>query len=437
MLRAVVFLVITGITAPAARADYQPTSQEFTQIAQFLAEGGAAPGTAGMPCDTGCQSLMASQGALPQNARGNLIRQGLAALRTDIKTLPLPRVLAPVPLALATGWRIGNGLNAKFLHLGWAYEESPEWTQPTAHFCEDGCSLTRGVSVDHGQWFITWYFDSGASHGYQNTYVEARPDGCDTAGPPTPPWPFTPRDGDLISCRKNPCCWPPIYGENQGVGYATTKESDILQGAELVPYVGQPYDKWTGNWNGSPGSGDAVVEDAPDVMDNASGVAEELARDFIYDQLAAGQGEDPLQALHDTDELLESPHRQEPTGDTEDIVRDCAVPLWHYTEDFRAIEIYVSKALIASPENPPHPEGGFATTITPLDPDWTQPSLALHLFDEVKPTDSWVLMCWNVGQNRRFRPTGTEPDYWYTPGTAGNPVPVAPAAWGFNPMPAQ
>jgi hypothetical protein len=430
-------VMVASLGAPsAARADYQPTSAEYTQIGQFLAKGGAAPGTAGMDCGSGCQSLMAAQAALPPNSRGGLIRRGLAALRTNVGELPKSRLLSPVGLSIATGWRVGNLANSKFLHLGWNYEEDAEWTQPRAYFCQDpdGCPRTWGVFVETGEWFILWWFQSSASHGWTDTYVEEGPDdGCTVdIRPPVPPWPFAPRVGtEPLSCRKNPCCWPPVYGTNVGVGYATKTEEDILGDADIVPYTDQPYDRWTQNWDGAPADGDEVIAETPGVLDSASGVDQELAKDFILSQFTSTV-DNPQVVADRTTTILDNQSDENKRGTTEDIIEDCSVPLWHYTNANAAQLIYTQQRLFASQPNPPHPSGAFATTITPLD-DWTQSSLGAHL--GIASAQAWVLMCWDVGPNRAFRPEGT-PDYWYIPADSGDEVRVAVAAWGFNPMPA-
>jgi hypothetical protein len=423
-----------AIGAGPAQAGYQPTDVQLTQVAQFLAHGGAAPATAGMDCDAGCRGLVAAEAALPNNSRGGLIRRGLAALRTRVGELPKARLLTGLGLSFITGWRIGSGINSKFLRLGATSEENAERLSPTAHFCEAGCALSRGVWVGSGQWYIVWYFQSSAAHGYQDTYVEEGPDGCPVSiRPPTPPWPFVPRAGGSVGCLKNPGEWPPLYGDNVGLGYSTTSESDILQGGKFVPWTDQPYDIWSRSWDGAPADEDDLVQQTPGALDGASGIDEQLARDFIYSRFS-DTVDDPQETLRRTAEILASDETEQVGAPATEIVRDCTVPLWHYTSAANASLIYLERTLTASREDPPHPAGAFATTITPLDPGWTQRRLALHLFAEVKPADAWILICWDVGANRRFRPEGTEPDYWYSPGAAGSEVPIEPAAWGRNRM---
>ena len=427
----VAFVVSAGAPA-AARAQYQPSPGEFTQIAQFLAKGGAAPGTVSMQCGSDCQDLMTAQAALPTTSRGSMIRRGLTELRTKVGELPKARVLGPVALTAVMAWRIGSEANSKIFHFGVPTEEDPTWTQPTAQFCPDGCFLSRGVSVDPGEWYVQWYYQSSASYGYQNTYIEETPEGCPVSiRPPIPPWPFKPKEGASQGCVKNPGEWPPIYGDNIGVGF-TTDETGILQDGESEPWTGQPYDKWTQSWPDAPADGDEVITETPDALDSASGIEEELARDFIYSQFTSTV-EDPQEVIQRTTTVLDE-HAEEKRGTTTEITEECSMPLWHYTFASSASSIFNSQTMFTSPENPPHPSGVFATTITPLDGNWTQARLTEHL--GIDSAEAWVLMCWDSGPNRAFKPEGTEPDYWYMPGPYPSNRRVDVAAWGYNPMPA-
>jgi hypothetical protein len=439
-LALVVAFVVSAGAPSAARAQYEPSSTEYTQIAQFLAKGGAAPGTVNMQCGSDCQDLMTAQAALPATSRGSMIRRGLVELRTKVGELPKARVLGPVALTAVTAWRIGSEANSRIFHFGVLTEEDPTWTQPTAQFCPDGCFLSRGVSVDPGEWYVQWYYQSSASYGYQNTYVEETPQGCPVSiRPPIPPWPFKPKEGASQGCVQNPGQWPPIYGDNIGVGF-TTDETGILQDGESEPWTGQPYDKWTQSWPDAPADGDEVIGETPDVMDSASGVEEELARDFIYHQFSE-EVQDPLQPVRDVEEILDSESTEAKKAPTEDIKRDCSVPLWHYTDAGAAESIFEDKSIDASEEQWPYPSGPYATIITPLDPRYTKESLANTLYGPSMNVDAWLLLCWDDGPNRRFKPlTGgpapvEEPKYWYIPAQGGTPVPVEPAAWGLNPMP--
>ncbi len=434
-LAVVLTIVVTAGAPSAARAQYTPTSGEFTQIAQFLAKGGAAPGTVNMQCGSDCQDLVTAQAALPATSRGSMIRRGLAELRTKVGELPKARVLGPVGLTAVTAWRVGSEANSKIFHFGVPSEEDPTWTQPTAHFCPDGCFLSRGVSVDPGEWYVQWYYQSSAAYGYQNTYVEETPEGCPVSiRPPIPPWPFKPKEGASQGCVQNPGQWPPIYGDNIGVGF-TTDETGILQDAESEPWTGQPYDIWTQSWPDAPADGDEVIDETPDVVDGASGIEEELARDFIYSQFTSTV-EDP-QAVIDRMITVVDEHAEETRGNAtgEEISENCSVPLWHYTSAANAPLIFGSQEMFTSPpvSDPPHPSGVFATDITPLDPGRTQAELTTYL--GIASAKAWVLLCWDSGPNRAFRPEGT-PHYWYMPGPYPGNKTVSVAAWGLNRMPA-
>ena len=429
----VAFVVSVGAPS-AARAQSEPGPDEFTQIAQFLAKGGAAPGTVNMQCGSDCQGLMSAQAALPATSRGSMIRRGLVELRTKVGELPKARVLGPVGLTAVTAWRIGSEANSKIFHFGVPTEEDPTWTQPTAQFCPDGCFLSRGVSVDPGHWYVQWYYQSSASYGYQNSYVEETPQGCPVSiRPPTPPWPFKPKEGAAQGCLTNPGEWPPIYGDNIGVGF-TTDETGILQDGESEPWTGQPYDTWTQSWPDAPADGDEVIGETPDALDSATGIEEQLARDFIYSQFTSTV-EDPQEVSERLATVLgANTVATRPELTKEDIKENCSVPLWHYTFTNRAQSIFGSQSMFTSQENPPHPSGVFATTITPRNADWTQPELVDHL--GIESAEAWVLMCWDSGPNRAFRPEGTEPDYWVLPGPYPSTEKVDVAAWGYNPMPA-
>lgn len=171
-----------------------------------------------------------------------------------------------------------------------------------------------------------------------------------------------------------------------------------------------------------------------------------LLRDWLNYQLGLPGAEDPLgisgpNASHETlqrtatvlDEYTDPDKRRRSTEET---LRKCRIPLWHYTSPSAAGSIYVSKQMFESPPYQGHPAGAFATTITPLNPGWTQPQLAGHL--GIPSSSAWVLLCIDDGPNKRFRPDTSDPnkpDYWYAPADPGRDiVDVEPAAWGLNPM---
>jgi hypothetical protein len=97
--------------------------------------------------------------------------------------------------------------------------------------------------------------------------------------------------------------------------------------------------------------------------------------------------------------------------------------------------IHATRTIIASAAVGYHPSGAYTTTVTPLDPGWTETDLAQYLWGGPRDMSAWVLLCSN--QNSSFRREGppAPADRWYAPGPAGEPVPIVPAAWGDNPMP--
>lgn len=121
-------------------------------------------------------------------------------------------------------------------------------------------------------------------------------------------------------------------------------------------------------------------------------------------------------------------------SDTIRSMRGCGWELFHYTDQTAANGIYSDKFMVASPPKDGYPAGAYATTITPLDADWTRSTLSIHLFEFSKDVSAYIMFCSN--RNRRFRPTAWEPTYWFIPGAPNTEVPVTPAGPpGSNPMP--
>ena len=100
-------------------------------------------------------------------------------------------------------------------------------------------------------------------------------------------------------------------------------------------------------------------------------------------------------------------HAEETRGNAtgEEISENCSVPLWHYTDAEVAALIFTQQNMFTSEPVGSHPSGVFATDITPLDSGRTQAELATYL--GIASAEAWVLLCWDSGPNRAFRPEGT------------------------------
>jgi hypothetical protein len=112
--------------------------------------------------------------------------------------------------------------------------------------------------------------------------------------------------------------------------------------------------------------------------------------------------------------------------------------LFHYTGPFAALAIFASREMwatvaIADPYGFYHPEGAYATDVTPWEPGWTQRSLLNHFYFDAevraaKDSSYFVAICNDV--EPLFEPT-SYPREWVKPGGGA----INPIAIGRNPMP--
>jgi hypothetical protein len=381
------------------------------------------------------------------------------------------------------GWKIGSGINARFLKLG-VPEAIPHTNTDfrgngsrqylTWHSAGYSPYFDRVIQpVDGFTW--TRQTDSG-SYGYWRT--GAPENTCDHNRVAAPlALTIQTRAFATKDCG---------YGEDRAstdyhIAYVT--EDDLGAPAPIEPYTNQPYttsspaptappqatveqtieeqlDKpenellrdWLNYQLGSPGAEDPtgigapnpVVVPSPEEGETATEYAARLDALRLRTAVTEVDVADPMRAPSEVISVEPQPGTAVQTG-REIAVRtnrtkDCEISLFHYTDLPGAAGIIATSRIIATDQNGPYPPGAYATTITPLSPFYEdQYELAVHLFSEgEKPVSWWVKLC--AEDNPAFHPTQAEfewapPDFWNASALKDVPVPIVAAGTGPNPMP--
>jgi hypothetical protein len=334
------------------------------------------------------------------------------------------------------GWKIGTGINGKWLHIGFPPPppQTDQWADmgdPMVYLHDAGDVSSRWYSYGRArlgpnEWdwnkFLVplpktgWYLGGGA--GDMHTVYDGHETYCSRPySVPESPWELVTEPG-FNACIYWPDVGPDPWDTRPGglmdlkAAYAPlrTPEGDPLSDPD--DYDGQT----------APGTINTPAPPWPG--------QEEMER-RVRAELASGRNPELVDLI---DHMLGGPS-PDPLEETLEFQQQCGVMLWHYT-DFNAAALIVgSSTLRSSAARDGYPSGAYTTTITPVDPRYSQTTLAQHLFGEQRPVEAWVLLC--SRQNPSFRPVGIAgaDDYWYAPAPAGEFVPIAPAGTGATPMP--
>ncbi|HEV2813499.1 MAG TPA: hypothetical protein VGW10_09630 [Solirubrobacteraceae bacterium] len=156
-----------------------------------------------------------------------------------------PRVLGAVTLAPAAfelGWKIGNGLNAKFLRLGVPEEPSLDnyFSDPTMEWVPQGARISHGGTAPAG----AFYFHTVTSGGPLNGFLRANPafgGACSTSYDPAPAGGWTDAVVGTADCFQT---YFKPFGYRDIHAYYMTEE-ELGAPGPIEPYVDQPYDRVT------------------------------------------------------------------------------------------------------------------------------------------------------------------------------------------------
>jgi hypothetical protein len=402
--------------------------------------------------------------------RGVTVKAGLST--------PL-RALGTIGLAAGVfeiGWKIGSGVNAKFLKFGLpeaspgngAFDALPE----VIEFKTAGTALPQtGGTMPEDGWL--WRLDAGR-------YVVERPGSDPCSRPLSPPVGFTRNPGQVSGTF----CGPPYMTYQVALDSYYLPEGSLASTAPIENYTNQAYTRTSGaptapaqstveqaieteldksenetlrNWLnyvlGSPGAEDPtgigapnpVTIPAPDEAETATEYAARLDELRLKTTVTEADEVDPAKGPSEVISVEPEPGTSVQTDSTVTVranrPKDCETPLFHYTDLTDAAAIMGTSTIIASAQNGPYPSGAYATTISPaaaLTRFDDQYDLADHLFSEgEKPVAWWVMLC--AEDNPEFHPTPDVPpdrlDFWNASAASGVPVPVDLAGTGPNPLP--
>lgn len=241
-------LFVTAAATADITAAYVPepvVSQNIPSVAEHVARGGATA-VPGVDCGTRCAEWWVEEHRpLPNQATSEQMHRELRNLRSrGVRVLPKLRVLGSVGLAAETfrvGWKIGTGVNTKFLRLGLPPKGPPsstgwgdqQWMQGVAQGAPIALNTNVVAPEDGFRWDYsvpgqTWFgrVDTG--------------NGCGGAHPPVPSA-FRRMTGTGDWCYSN-----------AQISGGFIPEREIKADGAVDDYNAQPYDRELFNWDGKP-----------------------------------------------------------------------------------------------------------------------------------------------------------------------------------------
>ncbi len=248
-------LVATGLTAGQALAFEQGNAKPYTDWA-YRNSGQPSPPTCSGVCD---ELSTAERGEIP--APFSKQRLMWEAFKLRVKTFLTAPVegLGPVPLGVGAGLlgiKIGNGINAKFLHINIPQQPAePEYSNqavlnplmkdtPLPSLCGGDACVQNPPKMPYDGYYLSWYQPGCCT---QNKIMYNGVAGVGDCAQPR-----TPSGYDILAGAWQPqmCRWityTPGWTENWSEGqrreYTISEDAALGIPDAVQDYTGQPYDR--------------------------------------------------------------------------------------------------------------------------------------------------------------------------------------------------
>ena len=229
----VALLVALGAYATSADATEPVVSDNISSVAEHAARGGAVD-VPNVGCGSECSNWWAAErGAANQPGREQLWRE-LRTVRGRAGVLPKLGVLGEISLAIGAaelGWKVGQGISEKLLHIG-RPSATADGTQRLTWYPKD--TYFGGFGGFHlpGDCFVWNYVHLGDS------WWGAPSPNCQES------WPSVP--GGMQSYAADPWCGGSHWT------YAYVLEDDLPASGAVEDYTTQPFDRETQTWDNQP-----------------------------------------------------------------------------------------------------------------------------------------------------------------------------------------
>jgi hypothetical protein len=239
--------------APALAYQLEPVVQDnLPTVSEHVARGGAAS-VPGVGCGTQCAAWWADEQAkTPATSASEDLLRAVRTVRTTSRVLPAFRALGGFFLAVDSfelGWRIGTGINTKWLKFGVPEEkidpQSATWDR-----------LIFVPANSHSYFGATWPAkDSWVGYfNYSGNLYDRWFQGACTFSGFSPPAPLSVQHAASPSTAQ---CYSPTYRTNVTVNpvkYAAIGEDELPAKSPVEDYGSQPYSLSTSDWTGKPTS---------------------------------------------------------------------------------------------------------------------------------------------------------------------------------------
>ena len=182
----------------------------------------------------------------PSNPQAPSLWQQVRTITVKSALETAPRALGTISLAAQTGWagwKIGSGINAKFLKIGWP---DPGGTVSNEYltFRAQGFHIYDGFGGSLVMPFDGWLWTYYAANATRNFWFQGAPPSCVSAVLIDPPRPegLTDFDAGQLYCKANGFAGNPSEPRVNGLVTASAMPENALPAAGPVePYTNQPY----------------------------------------------------------------------------------------------------------------------------------------------------------------------------------------------------
>jgi len=321
---AVLFAAVGPCAAALAYVPEPVVQQSIPVIAEHLARGGAAS-IPGVSCGSTCSDLwLQEHRPIPYQPSSAQLHRELTNVRSRrVKVLPALKVLGSVALAAETfhlGWKIGEGLNAKFFRFGVPEKPAAVVSARLYHAAAGHVIRAWLPPMPYDGWYVEYQTTGGYRYAHiQRQLSSGGPTGSSrqcVLGPQVMPEGLEARPNGVVeSCYR---------GTFMSEAWVMPEAGTIADGqSPIEDYVDQPYERATPSWVDAPPGLEQLETRTRNALESGDF---RIAEPWYAHQLDPQTYEDPTEDEQQRDDCR--PPDSVPAGDpqplrgTEDFLQD-------------------------------------------------------------------------------------------------------------------